>query len=384
MELKATKHHYSVILLLSAVFLLFACSTPSWFPIKKGPPHKAKMKEVLDKEVVIIDKQEYVKVLNPRTAEGGSQPKYLYVPIDEYLAKKNTYTTQFAQREEERKSLSSASTIASPSVSPKEMLPVSISVSPVTHLKKKAMIAHFDDYTTSGEEIFGDWLAERLVKEVTERSLQTLLVDYQMVKEFLEKKDIPLSDLQTPKTLKLLNEVFSIHAIVLGEFSGPYVFTTKGVKDQDGTSSAIIKVEMRIVETFSGKTLKRLSIQNPIIATKEKGIFSDEKAKGRAIDLILPDLSRSLTRELDGLDWFCRIAKVDGEEVYINAGRLTGLKVGDVMEVFRPGIAGERGEVKGRIQISAIFGMDASVGRLIQGKKPDENDILKLAGRGGS
>ncbi len=246
------------------------------------------------------------------------------------------------------------------------------------------MIAHFDDYTTSGEEMFGDWLAERLVKEVTERSLQTLFVDYQMVKEFLEKRGIPLSDLQTLKTLKLLNEVFSIHAIVLGEFSGPYVFTTKGVKDQDGTSSAIIKVEMRIVETFSGKTLKRLSTQNPIIATKEKGIFSDEKAKGRAIDLIVSDLSRSLTRELDGLDWFCRIAKVDGEEVYINAGRLTGLKVGDVMEVFRPGIAGEKGEVKGRIQISAIFGMDASVGRLIQGKKPDENDILKLAGRGGS
>ena len=384
MELKVTKSHFSVILLLFAFFLISACSTPAWFPIKKGPPHKAKMKELLDKEVVIIDRKEYVKVLNPRTAEEGSQPKYLYVPIDEYIAKKNTYSTQLVRREEEKKSLSSTSTIASPSVSAKEMLPVSFSVSPVTHLKKKVMIAHFDDYTTSGEEIFGDWLAERLVKEVTERSLQTLFIDYQMVKEFLAKKGIPLSDLQTPKTLKLLNEVFSVHAIVLGEFSGPYVFTTKGVKDQDGTSSAIIKVEMRIVETFSGKTLKRLSTQNPIIATKEKGIFSDEKAKGRAIDLILPDLSRSLTRELDGLDWFCRIAKVDGEEVYINAGRLTGLKVGDVMEVFRPGIAGERGEVKGRIQISAIFGMDASVGRLIQGKKPDEDDILKLAGRGGS
>lgn len=384
MELKVTKLHYPAILILLAFFLVSACSTPAWFPIKKGPPHKAKMKELLDKEVVIIDRKEYVKVLNPRTAEGGSQPKYLYVPIDEYLAKKNTYTAQLVQREEEKKSLSSPSSKASPPVSVREKVPVSISVSPVSHLKKKVMIAHFDDHTTSGEEIFGDWLAERLVKEVGERSLQTLLVDYQMVKEFLEKKEIPLSDLQTPKALKLINEVFSIHAIVLGEFSGPYVFTTKGVKDSDGTSSAIIKVEMRVVDTFSGKTLKRLSTQNPVVATKEKGVFSDEKAKGRAFDFIVSDLGRSLTRELDGLDWFCRIAKVDGEEVYINAGRLTGLKVGDVMEVFRPGIGGDRGEVKGRIQISAIFGMDASIGKLIQGKKPDENDILKLAGRGGS
>ncbi|MDI7259257.1 MAG: hypothetical protein QME90_04960 [Thermodesulfobacteriota bacterium] len=384
MKLRVTKPYFSGLLLLSILFLLFACSTPAWFPIKKGPPHKAKMKELLDKEVVIIDRQEYVKVLNPRFPEEGNQPRYFYIPTDEYLAKRETFATPSVRREEAKKTLPPTTTISSPSVSEREALPVSVSISPVTNLKKKVVIAHFDDYTTSGEEILGDWLAERLVKEVTQRSLQILLVDYQMVKEFLEKRGIPLSDLQTPKALRLLNEVFSIHAIVLGEFSGPYVFTTKGAREQDGTSSAIIKIEMRIVETFSGKILKKLSAQNPIIATKEKGVFSDEKAKGRAIDLILSDLSRSLTRELDGLDWFCRIAKVDGEEVYINAGRLTGLRVGDVMEVLRPGGPGERGEVKGKIQISAIFGMDASVGRLIQGKKPDENDILKLAGRGGS
>jgi hypothetical protein len=102
------------------------------------------------------------------------------------------------------------------------------------------------------------------------------------------------------------------------------------------------------------------------------------------MDLAIAELSRSLTRELDGLDWFCRIAKVDGDELYLNAGRLTGLKVGDVMEVFRPGGPGERGEAKGRIQISAFFGIDASLGRMVQGKKPDVNDILKLARSGGT
>jgi hypothetical protein len=69
----------------------------------------------------------------------------------------------------------------------------------------------------------------------------------------------------------------------------------------------------------------------------------------------------------------------EGEEVYINAGRLTGLKVGDVMEVFRPEGPGERGEVKGKIQISAWFGIDASIGKSIQGKKPDVDDIIKIA-----
>jgi hypothetical protein len=70
---------------------------------------------------------------------------------------------------------------------------------------------------------------------------------------------------------------------------------------------------------------------------------------------------------------------VEGDDVYLNAGKLTGLKVGDVMEVFRPGAPGERGEIKGKVKISAFFGIDASMGILIQGKNAAVNDILKLA-----
>jgi hypothetical protein len=90
-------------------------------------------------------------------------------------------------------------------------------------------------------------------------------------------------------------------------------------------------------DTFSGKTLKTLSGNNPIFSSKQTGTFSEEKAKVKAIDVTIANLGRSLAKELDDMDWFCRIARVEGEEVYLNAGRLTGLKVGDVMEVFGPG-----------------------------------------------
>jgi len=231
--------------------------------------------------------------------------------------------------------------------------------------------------------VLGDWVTEKLIKEITQRSHQILIIDYQMVKEFLEKRGVLLTDLDRPKVLHLLNEVFGIHALVVGHLSGPYVFTTKGVKDQYTTSSAIIKIEMRLIDTSSGKTLKTLSANNPVVATKEKGSFSEEKAKEKAIDLTIADLSRFLSRELDGMDWFCRVAKVEGEDIYINAGKLTGIRVGDVMEVIRPEAFRGQEEVKGKIQISAIFGIDASVGKVIHGKKPDENDILKLAKREG-
>jgi hypothetical protein len=54
------------------------------------------------------------------------------------------------------------------------------------------------------------------------------------------------------------------------------------------------------------------------------------------------------------------------------------------MEVFRPGGPGEKGEIRGKVKISAFFGIDASTGSLIQGKNLDVNDILKLAKGGGT
>jgi len=375
MNLRKISSRLFILFPIFILFSVFACSMPSWFPIKKGEPKKAKMKELVDKEVVIIDKQEYVKVLNPQASEGKDQPKYLYVPVNEYLSKKESFTTLPMRAEGVKKE-----SPAKPSPPLNEEIAVVSSSKPMPPgLKKKILITYFDDRTTEGEEVLGDWVAEKLMKEANRRSLQVLFADYLMIKEFLGNKGIDLKDLEAPKVLQLLNEVFGVHALVFGYLTGPYVFTTKATKDQEETASAIIKIDMRLVDTFSGKTVNTLSASNPIVAAKERGSFSGEKAKVKAIDLAIASLGRSLAKELDEMDWFCRIAKVEGENVYINAGKLTGLKVGDVMEVFRAGGSGERGEVKGRIKVSAFFGIDASMGRLIQGKDPDVNDIVKLA-----
>ena len=374
MNLRENIPRLFILVFLLLLLLILGCSTSSWFSSRN-----AKMKELLDKEVVIIDKEEYVKVLNPKDPDGNDQAKYLYVPVQEYLSHKESFNASTTTAiEAVKKESASTPTKSSSALLEEETLAVSLSKSAPPRLKKKVLITYFDDRTTQGEEVFGDWVAEKLMKEVTRRTLQVLFVDYQMVKEYYEKKGFDLKDLEKSKSLLYLNEVFGAHALVAGELSGPYVFTTKTTKEQEATASAIIKIDMRLMDTLTGKTLKNLSANNPILAAKEKGSFSEEKAKIKAIDFTLANLGRSLAKELDGMDWFCRIAKVEGEQVYLNAGRLTGLQVGDVMEVLRPGGSGEHAEVKGKIRISAFFGIDASMGRLIQGKNPDVDDILKL------
>jgi hypothetical protein len=383
MDLKAGALRFPIFVFLFIFFFSSACSTPSWFPIKKGPPHKAKMKELIDKEVVLIDREEYVKVSNPKASEGNHQPRTLYIPVDEYLAKRGDFAAPVAGREEPGKEIFSSSKTLPP-VSEKEVFLVSSVKSSGPRLKRKVVIAHFDDRTTTPDEMFGDWVADKLVKEVDRKSQRVLLVDYLMIKDFLEKRGTDLKDLETPNVLNLLNEVFGINAIVSGHLSGPYVFVTRTANNQEGTASAIIRIDMKVIDTFSGKPLKQLSANNPVNAAKEKGPFPEEKAKIKAIDLTLSDLGGSLSRELDGLDWSCRIVKVEGDEIYLNAGRQTGLKVGDTLEVFRPGENGARGELKGKIRISAFLGIDASMGKALDAKKPDVRDIVRPAAREGT
>lgn len=380
MDFKGLILRSSTILLLLILLFVFACSTPSWFPIKKGSPSKAKTKDLMDKEVVIIDKEEYVKVYNPRAPEGANQPKYLYIPVNEYMAKKETFTSPPYRKEDPKRGTSSIQ----PSPPPPgigDQFTVSAPKPTFSGLKKKVVITHFDDRMLPAEETFGDWIAEKLIKEVDRRSQRVLFVDYQMVKEFLGSRGVPLSDLEKPIVLQLLNEVFGIQALLFGHLAGPYTFVTKGDKDQEETASAIIKIEMKLMDTLTGRTLKNLEASNPVLATKTKGSFSEEKARVKAIDVTLANLIGPLSRELDSLDWFCRIAKIEGEEVYLSAGRLTGIKEGDVMEVFRPAGSGDRGELKGKIRISTCFGIDASMGILLQGKRPEVDDILRLAKR---
>ena len=339
---------------------------------QSGASSKAakKTKDLADKEIIIIDKEEYVKLYNPSASEGKSPNTSIFLSTNTWQ-KGDLFLLFLSKGRAEKRIFSSPfrPSLSSPGVG--DQLPSLLRNPPPSGLKKKVVIAYFDDRTLQAEETFGDWIAEKLIKEVDRRSQKVLFVDYQMVKEFLESRGIPLADLETPNVLRLLNEVFGIHALVFGHLAGPYTFVTKGEKDREGTASAIIKIEMKLIDTLTGKTLKQFEASNPILATKMQGSFSEEKAKVKAIDVTLSNLIGPLVRELDSLDWFCRIAKIEGEEVYLNAGRLTGIKVGDVMEVFRPGRSGERGEVIGKIRISTCFGIDASMGSLIQGKRPE-------------
>ena len=102
----------------------------------------------------------------------------------------------------------------------------------------------------------------------------------------------------------------------------------------------------------------------------------------------MDDILEGFLRQLDLLDWETTIAKIEGENLYINAGRLSGLRIGDTLEIFAPGkeiihpttkfsLGWTTGQLKGAIRITELFGVDAAIGKVVQGQGFATNDVVK-------
>jgi hypothetical protein len=97
----------------------------------------------------------------------------------------------------------------------------------------------------------------------------------------------------------------------------------------------------------------------------------------------------SIGRNVQKLKWEGRVALLTGEKVYINAGRISGIQIGDILkvseegqEIFDPetgGFIGKApGRMKGTIEIVSYFGKDGAIGIIHSGSGFEENDIVEI------
>ena len=89
------------------------------------------------------------------------------------------------------------------------------------------------------------------------------------------------------------------------------------------------------------------------------------------------------------LDWVGRVAKIIGTKVYLNAGRESGINIGDILRIITEGteiydpetgalIGMSKGDMKGTIEIVDYFGTDGSIAILHSGGQVLEGDFVQL------
>jgi hypothetical protein len=89
------------------------------------------------------------------------------------------------------------------------------------------------------------------------------------------------------------------------------------------------------------------------------------------------------------LDWMGRVAKISGSKIYVNAGRTSGLNIGDILKVITEGeeifdpesgamIGLSQGEVKGTLEVVDYVAEDGAVCILHSGGSVTEGDFIQL------
>jgi curli biogenesis system outer membrane secretion channel CsgG len=97
----------------------------------------------------------------------------------------------------------------------------------------------------------------------------------------------------------------------------------------------------------------------------------------------------NLVRAIEKLNWEGRVAMISGEKVYVNAGRLSGIQVGDILKITEEGedvfdpqngkfIGTAPGRMKGTVEIVSYFGKDGAISVIHSGSGFKENDRVEL------
>ena len=261
-----------------------------------------------------------------------------------------------------------------------------------TGLKRKVAILTFENNTSYKEEKIGEAVAKKLSDKL-EATQRVVALDKSVVSETLNREGFRFQDLSDLPVIKRAHQSLGIQAFALGAVTDVSLLSSKASETSDEeVTFATAKVEIRLIDASTGNLLRTFIGRSPLFGTKETGEYSRGKSVLKAIDLSLDDILEGFLRELDLLDWTTTIVKVDGESIYLNAGKLSGIRIGDTLEVFEPGkeifhpntdlsLGWTTGKLKGAVKVTDLFGVDAAIGRAAQGAGFNSKDVVKSAMR---
>lgn len=190
-------------------------------------------------------------------------------------------------------------------------------------------------------------------------------------------------------TAVIEGKVISVEAKRLGDSVGVF---------RESKARVNAEVRVRIFGGRSGREMFHEQKMASVEATSTKMAFGDQPQGSVREDneLIRQGLRKgffsimpNFTRAMEKLSWEGRVAMINGERVYINAGRLSGLQMGDILKVTEEGdevydpetgrfIGLAPGRMKGTVEVIGYFGKDGAIAIIHSGSGFRENDRLEL------
>jgi len=242
-----------------------------------------------------------------------------------------------------------------------------------------------------------EMVATNILTTMLQETGNFIVIPQQDMESILNQQKLGASGVINSSTAAQMGKVLGLNAILTGSITS-YAELVEGsntLLTQSKTQIAKVGVDYRIVDTTTGVQLFA-SHGNGEFRKKSGGLLGfgskssrDTSLKDGALRDALGKAMNKIMSQLTGDLWTGRIAQVKGRTVYINAGKLTGMNIGDMLvvqelgeEIIDPqtGVSLGRapGVTRGTLKITGFFGKDGSVATVVAGSGFNKNDLVKL------
>ena len=199
-----------------------------------------------------------------------------------------------------------------------------------------------------------------------------LLIEPEEAGEILAQQGLAVRQENKAKIARILG-VYPAARLVL--FLDEVALDRKGNKVQG-------RLDYTLVDGFSGRTISR----DQRIVSADQGAAE----KGELLRVLLAQAVVDLEKRAAKYGWSTRVAMVESKNIYLSAGKASGLNAGDMFAIYGPGkeiihpiakvsMGFQRGPYKGMVKVVNLFGRDASEATVAAGPGTIEvNDIVTL------
>jgi curli biogenesis system outer membrane secretion channel CsgG len=265
--------------------------------------------------------------------------------------------------------------------------------------KRRVGVVEFSNKTAYGQGRLGSSASDILITELV-KSGKFIVVERGRMEKLMAEQKFQAQGMVDSQTAVKLGKIMGLEAIVLGTVS-QFGVKTEGhdyLIKQGKRQIAEVTVEIRVVDVETGQII--LADSGKGITKRKWGSFLgmgtkggyDETLEGDALRASIVQFVDNIMNQLNKKPWSCMIADAYENEIYLNAGQASGIKIGTKMKCYHQGAAirdpgsnlviGHREKYIGEAEVTRYCGQsgDCSVANIMsRGASPVKKDICRMA-----
>jgi curli biogenesis system outer membrane secretion channel CsgG len=262
-------------------------------------------------------------------------------------------------------------------------------------LKRRIGVVDFQNKTKYGANRLGTSATDILITELA-KSGKFIVVERDKMDKILEEQKLGMSGAIDPNTAAKVGKILGLNAIVTGSISqfGEETEGSEYLVTQSKSQVVKCTVDIRVVDAETGQVLYADS-GSGLSRKHTGGVFGlgtragyDETLEGDALRAAIVKFTNNIVTQVEKKPWSCRVADVDGQNIYLNAGSESGIPIGQKLMVLRAGkvikdpttglVIGNAEDKIGEMKVVRYFGEDGSVAELVSGSMPSAGDVARL------